>query len=54
MTRPTHGDFGDFPTRLALKDAANSSPMFPEVSPALQVPEVPELRAGGFHRRAHL
>ena len=26
MTRPTHGDFGDFPARLALEDAANSRP----------------------------
>jgi hypothetical protein len=26
MTRPTHGDFGDFPARLALEDVANSRP----------------------------
>ena len=26
MTRPTHGDFGDLPARLALEDAANSRP----------------------------
>jgi hypothetical protein len=26
MPRPTHGDFGDFPARLGLEDAASSRP----------------------------
>jgi hypothetical protein len=45
MTRPTHGDFGDFPARLALEDAASSCLPGSQGQPSLTSPRSP--RAAG-------